>query len=98
MPFGGALPASAKLAVKTETKLYALEQGFPTEYKRAVSSMGEDHSALITLQDFMEIAAAKSVNILLGDKIVLKWPPDKRAKLEALARAITPANAPKTSQ
>jgi hypothetical protein len=60
MPFGGALPASAKLAVKTETKLYALEQGFPPEYKRAVSSMGEDNSALITLPDFMEIAAQKA--------------------------------------
>jgi hypothetical protein len=96
-PFGGALPASAKLTVKTETKLYALEQGFPAEYKRAVSSMGEDHSAQITLPDFMEIAAAKSVKILLGDKIVLEWPSDKRAKLEALARAIT-QTAPKTRQ
>jgi len=98
-PFGGELPASAKLAVKTETKLYALEQGFPPEYKRAVSSMGEDHSAMITLPDFMEIAAAKSVKILLGDKIILEWPPDKRAKLEALTRAITqatPTNAPKS--
>ena len=100
-PFGGELPASAKLTVKTETKIYALEQGFPPEYKRAISSMGEDHSALITLPDFMEIAAAKSVKILLGDKIVLELPPDKRAKLGTLAHAITQAastNAPKSRQ
>jgi len=54
---------------------------------------------MITLPDFMEIAAAKSVKILLGDKIILEWPPDKRAKLEALTRAITqatPTNAPKS--